>query len=148
MAISSQSIFKASLNPIVLSRPLYSGKVSAGQSRFPSAAQDYELEELDLNKRYITNPPATFMMKVAGDSMIGIGIYPGTVLIVDRSAKVKSSSIIVAVLDGELVVKRFYKRGAVIKLLSENPAHKPIQLVEGQELTVWGVVTYFINAAL
>lgn len=136
---------QATFNPSHEPRPIYSGKVSAGQSRFPSAAQDYEQKFLDLNDRYIKNQPATFFFEVKGDSMIGAGIFDGCTLIVDRSVKPKSSSIIIADVDGEWMVKRLYKRGNVVKLLSENPAHPPIVLAEGQELIVFGVVTYVIH---
>ncbi|MBC7698516.1 MAG: translesion error-prone DNA polymerase V autoproteolytic subunit [Bacteroidia bacterium] len=132
-------------NPPSLARPIYSGQVSAGQSRFPSPAQDYEQKFLDLNERYITDPPATFFFEVNGDSMIGAGIFHGDTVIVDRAAKYKSSSIVVADVDGEWMVKRFYKRGSVVKLLSENPEHPPITLSEGQELHVFGKVTYVIH---
>jgi len=132
-------------NPPALARPIYSGKVSAGQSRFPSPAQDYEQKFLDLNERYINNPPATFFFQVKGDSMIGAGIYDGSTVIVDRAIKPKSSSIVIADVDGEWMVKRLYKRGNVVKLLSENPDHAPITFAEGQELTIFGVVTYVIH---
>jgi DNA polymerase V len=137
----------SSLNPSVLPRPIYSGKVRAGQSRFPSPAQDYEHAELDLNSRLVRNPPATFFFTVSGDSMIGAGIFEGSMLVVDRSIKAKSSSIVVAMVEGELMVKRLYKRGSGVKLLSDNPAYAPITLTEGQELIIWGVVTYVISAA-
>lgn len=146
MADTSQ-FHSAKLVPEPLYIPLVGAKVAAGQSRFPSAAQDYEMSEFDLNERYVTNPPATFFMEVSGDSMIGAGIYPKSILIVDRSVKPKSSSIVVALVDGERVVKRLYKRGSVVKLLSENPAYCPIEFKEGQELVIWGVVTYVINQA-
>lgn len=132
-------------NPPALARPIYSGKVTAGQSRFPSPAQDYEQKFLDLNDRYITNPPATFFFQVKGDSMIGAGIYDGATVIVDRALKPKSSSIVIADVDGEWMVKRLYRRGNVVKLLSENPDHAPIVLAEGQELVIFGVVTYVIH---
>ena len=135
----------ASLDPTPNSRPIYDGKILAGQSRFPSAAQGYELDDLDLNQRYITNPPATFFFRVAGDSMLNAGIFPGSIVIVDRSIKPKSSHIVVAVVDGEMIVKKLYKRGEVIKLLSENPAYAPIEFKEGQELIIWGVVKAVIN---
>jgi DNA polymerase V len=125
--------------------PVFDIKVSAGQSRFPSPAQDYEIAELDLNKHLITNPPATFLTRVTGDSMTGIGIFPGSILIVNKAIKPKSSSIVVALVDGELMVKRLYKRGGVVKLLSENPSYAPITFTEGQELVIWGVVTYVIT---
>lgn len=134
-------------NPHPLPRPIYSGKISAGQSRFPSPAQDYEQKTLDLNDRFIANPPATFFFTVKGDSMVGAGIFDGATLIVDRALKPKSSSIVIADVDGEWMVKRLYKRGSVIKLLSENPLNAPIVLEEGQELVIFGVVTYVINEA-
>ena len=136
---------QAALNPPLLERPIYSGYVSAGQSRFPSPAQDYEQKFLDLNDKYISNPPATFFFYVKGDSMIGAGIFDGSTLIVDRAIKPKSSSIVIADVDGEWMVKRLYKRGNTVKLLSENPEHPPIVLAEGQELIVFGVVTYVIH---
>ena len=147
MAAIASLFYNPSLCPSALTRPLYSGKVIAGQSRFPSPAQDYELAELDLNQRLITNPPATFFMQVTGDSMTGAGIYPGSILVVDKSKTPKSNSIVVALVEGELMVKRLYKRGSVIKLLSENDAYSPIVFSEGQELIVWGVVTYVISPA-
>jgi DNA polymerase V len=136
---------QAALSPPLLQRPIYSGKVSAGQSRFPSPAQDYEQKLLDLNDKYIRNPPATFFFQVQGDSMTGAGIFDGSTLIVDRAVKPRSSSIVIADVDGEWMVKRLYKRGNTVKLLSENPAHAPITLAEGQELVVFGVVTYVIH---
>ena len=138
---------QASPNPPLLPRPIYSGKISAGQSRFPSPAQDYEQKTLDLNDRFIANPPATFFFTVKGDSMVGAGIFDGATLIVDRALKPKSSSIVIADVDGEWMVKRLYKRSGVIKLLSENPLNAPIVLEEGQELVIFGVVTYVINEA-
>ena len=138
-------VMQAAPNPIALSRPLYSGKVSAGQSRFPSPAQDYEQKFLDLNERYVKNPPATHFLQVEGNSMEGAGIFEGDIAIVDKSIKPRSSSIVVADVDGEWMIKRLYKRGDVIKLLSEHPEHPPITFSEGQELVIFGVVTYVIH---
>ena len=138
-------VLQAALKPIPLARPIYSGKVSAGQSRFPSPAQDYEQKFLDLNERYINNPPATFFFEVKGNSMEGSGIFEGDTVIVDRAIKPESSSIVIADVDGEWMVKRLYKRGDVIKLLSEHPEHPPITFSEGQELVIFGVVTYVIH---
>ncbi len=140
-------LLQATPNPHSLPRPIYSGNISAGQSRFPSPAQDYEQKTLDLNDRFIANPPATFFFTVKGDSMVGAGIFDGATLIVDRALKPKSSSIVIADVDGEWMVKRLYKRGGVVKLLSENPLNAPIVLEEGQELVIFGVVTYVINEA-
>lgn len=139
----------AALNPEPMSRPIYSGKVSAGLSRFPSPAQDYEQDELDLNKHLIKNAPATFFYNVGDsyDSMIDVGILPKAILIVDRSINPKSSHIVVAVVDGEEVVKRLYKWRDVIELRSENKEknYPPIVFTEGQDLVIEGVVTSNVN---
>lgn len=144
LRLDSQFSIPAS-EPVPLPRPLYSAKVRAGQSRFPSPAQDYEQESLDLNKRYIKNPPATFFFEVTGDSMVGAGIFPGSIAIVNTALKPRSSSIVVVSMDGEWMVKRFYKRGNVVRLLSENEAYPPIELKEGQELSIFGVVEHVIT---
>lgn len=135
----------APAEPSSLNLPFYEPRVSAGQSRFASAAQGYELESLDLNKRYIVNSPATFFVRGEGDSMIDAGILPGAVLVVDKSIKPKSGDIVIAEVDGEFLVKRLYKRASVIKLLSENKAYPPIEMKDGQELVIWGVVTAAVN---
>ncbi|MFQ6403242.1 LexA family protein [Methylophilus sp. 'Pure River'] len=141
-----------SQNPTVILIPFYEGKVRAGQSRFVSAAQDYEMKELDLNELLVADPPATFMVQVAkdSDSMIDAGIFPGSKLIVNKAlgSKAKSSNIVIAIVDGEFVVKRLYKRLKIVRLLSENKAkaYPPIEFSEGQELVIWGVVQHVINS--
>lgn len=134
----------AALNASPLALPV-ALKVRAGQSHFPSPAQDYEQRSLDLNEKLISNPPATFVFQVEGDSMIGAGIYPGSTLLVDRSITPKSGQVVIVDVDGEWMVKRLQRRGGWVRLLSENPAHPPIILQEGQELVVFGVVTYVIH---
>ena len=130
--------------------PIYSGKVSAGQSRFPSPAQDYEQEDLDLNKHLVKNIPATFFYRVGSsyDSMIDVGILPEALLIIDRSITPKSSHIVLAHVEGEIMVKRLYKWKGVVELRSENKERKypAITFKEGQELIVAGVVTFNVNA--
>lgn len=145
MAPLLQSLTPATIDPSVLLRPVYSGKVCAGQSRFPSPAQDYEQKSLDLNKRFVSNPPATFFFEATGDSMIGAGIFPGATLIVNRAIKAKSSSIVIVDVEGEWMVKQLYKQGDTVRLLSANPAYAPIDFTEGQELVIFGVVTYVIH---
>lgn len=139
-------LLKAALYPPVLPILIYSGRVSAGQSRFPSPAQDYEQEELDLNKYMVTNPPATFFYRVGNsyDSMIDVGILPNALLVVDRSVTAKSSHTVLAEVEGELVVKKLYKWKGVIELRSENKEknYPPITFKEGEELIVFGVVTF------
>lgn len=148
ISLPSNSIV-ASINPDLLLRPIYSGKVSAGQSRFPSPAQDYEQEELDLNKHLVKNPPATFYYTVgnAYDSMVDVGILPNALLVVDRSINPKSSHIVLAIVEGEEIVKRLYKWRNVIELRSENKEknYPPIMFKEGEELLIEGVVTFNVN---
>ncbi|MFD0913889.1 LexA family protein [Methylophilus luteus] len=147
-----QNPIPVSQNPSVVLIPFFEGKVRAGQSRFASAAQDYEMKELDLNQLLITDPPATFIIRVATDcdSMIDVGIYPGAKLIVNRAlgSKAKSSNIVIAVVDGEFVVKRLYKRFKIVRLLSENKAkaYPPIEFKDGEELMIWGVVQHVITS--
>ena len=123
---------------------LFSSAVQAG---LPGPAAGYDAEPIDLNAYITENPQATFLARVEGDSMIGAGIFDGATLIVDRSLRPKSSNIVIADVDGEWMVKRLYKRKGFIKLLSENPLNEPIVLKEGQELVIFGVVTYVINEA-
>lgn len=83
--------------------PLFMSSVEAG---FPSPAEDYIEGRLDLNKHLIKHPAATFFVRVSGNSMINAGIYPGDILIVDRSLEAADKKIVIAVVDGELTVKR------------------------------------------
>jgi DNA polymerase V len=118
--------------------PLYLDRISAG---FPSPADDYIETALDLNTYLIRNPAATFMVKVGGDSMTGAGINDGDVLIVDRSGQPAHGKIVVAVLDGELTVKRLVMKDGRTMLAPENPRYQPIVVADEQELHVWGVVS-------
>lgn len=138
---------KAHPLPPSLPRPIYSESVSCGHTGFASPAQGYEQKTLDLNQHLVTNPPSTFYFRVKGNSMVKAGIYDGDMVIVDRAISPKSSSIVVAAVEGEWMVKRLYKRGAVVKLLSDSddPSHNPVVFSEGQELQVFGVVTYVIH---
>ncbi|MDD3313590.1 translesion error-prone DNA polymerase V autoproteolytic subunit [Pseudodesulfovibrio sp.] len=122
--------------------PLYLDAVSAG---FPSPADDYVETALDLNRYLVANPAATFMVRVGGDSMVDAGILDGDVLVVDRSREPLPGRIVVAVLDGELTVKRLCRLQGRIFLAPENSAYRPIEVREDQELTVWGVVTGVIR---
>ena len=108
---------------------------------FPSPAADHTRKSLDLNEHLIRNKEATFIFRVKGDSMIGIGIYDGDELIVDRSIDPRHGNIVLAVLNNEFTVKRLHRRGGVVKLVAENPLYPPIVVREGEELVIWGVVT-------
>jgi len=80
-------------------------------------------------------------MRVAGDSMIGAGIFDGDLLVVDRSIEAASGDIVVAVVNGEFTIKRFRRNGSTIELVPENTKYRKITLSEGMELEIWGVVT-------
>lgn len=112
--------------------------VTAG---FPSPAADHTRRRIDLNEHLIRNKDATFIFRVKGDSMTGIGIYEGDELLVDRSIEAQHGNIVLAVLNNDFTVKRLYRRGGVVKLLAENAIYPPIVLKDGEELVIWGVVT-------
>jgi len=122
--------------------PLHSHSVSAG---FPSPADDYVEDHLDLNELLISNKPATFFLRVKGDSMLNAGIHDGDIIVVDRSVRPVHRAIVVAVVDGELTVKRLMIRNGMAELHAENPKYQPICLQGEQELTIWGVVTSSVH---
>lgn len=128
--------------PIPLARPKFGARVPAG---FPSPADDYVEAFLDLNEHLIEHKDATFFVQAVGDSMIGAGIQDGSLLVVDRALEAKHNDIVIAVIDGELTVKRLEKHRGKIRLVAENAAYLPIEFEEGQELTIWGVVTSVIQ---
>ena len=121
----------------------YSCAVTAG---FPSPADDYLESKLDLNDYLIKHPSATFFVRVAGDSMVNAGIHNNDIIIVDRSIKPKHGKIIVAALDGQMTVKRLYRRDKKVILLPENKLFKPIEISDSMEIVIWGVATNVIHA--
>lgn len=118
------------------------GAVAAG---FPSPADDYIEERLNLDRYLIKNPSATFFVRVAGSSMTGAGIYPDDILIVDRSLEPKSKDVVIALIEGEFTVKRFVKTPNRSYLKPENPSYKPIEISSEHPATIWGVVTNVIH---
>lgn len=122
--------------------PLYAEGVSAG---LPFHADDSVEKKLDLNELLVKHPTATFFVKVQGESMIGAGIFSGDILLVDRSIEPVDGAIVIAQLNGEFTVKRLKFSGGRPYLLAENPNYKPIQMKEGVEFVVWGVVTSVIH---
>lgn len=123
-------------------RPLFGAKVAAG---FPSPADDYMEGALDLNEHLVRNPAATFFVRVTGESMRDAGIFPNDLLVVDRSLEPKNGSVVIAVLNGELTVKRIWKRNGQVELRAANPDFPPIRLAGEMELDIWGVVKYAIH---
>lgn len=117
--------------------PLYSFHVPAG---FPSPADDHIERHISLDELLELRAPHTYLVKVEGDSMMGAGIFPGDLLVVDRSKEARHGEVIIAALNGEPVCKRLYRRDGVTILLSENKAYPPRYIMEGDELIEWGVV--------
>lgn len=141
--MSRQLILTAPANPTPLALPLVSSKVSAG---FPSPADDYVERELDLNELIIKHPSATFYVRVKGDSMVNAGILPDDILAVDRAVTPSNRDVVVAILDGELTVKRLVKReGGITELHPENDDYEIIRMRPGSELEIWGTVTGVIR---
>ena len=117
--------------------PLFMERVSAG---FPSPAQDYVEQTLDLNELCIKRPAATFFVRVEGDSMIDAGIHPDDILVVDRSVQAEHGDIVIAGIHGELTVKELQLRP-----IPRNQAYEPIHIPEGTELEIFGVVTNVVR---
>ena len=123
-------------------RPLLHHRATCG---FPSPAEDHMGADLDLNEHLIRNPLATFFVQAEGRSMEGLGIFPGDILVVDRSIEPKHGHIVMCLLDGGYTIKRLATRGRRIELHSGNPDHPPIILSPEHELQVWGVVLWSIT---
>lgn len=118
---------------------------AANATGFGAAADDYIERGIDLNEQLIRNKPATFFMRVTGNSMINASIHDGDIVIVDRSIKAQNGKIVIAVIDGEMLIRRLEKTMNKIRLIPETPKLSPIDVSEFNELQVWGVVTYVIK---
>jgi DNA polymerase V len=112
---------------------------------FPSPAQDFAEGRLDLNRLVVSRPAATFFMRAAGEAMHEAGIHAGDILVVDRSLTAVHRDVIVAVVDGELMVRRLWRRGGEVRLLPENSGAGPAVIRRETDLVVWGVVTYVLH---
>lgn len=132
----------AEATPVRRGVPLLTEPVPAG---FPSPAEDYVEDELDLHKELITNPAATYILEVSGDSMIGAGLQPGDRLIVDCSREPLPGKIVIAAIEGELTVKRLIKRRGRNLLKPENDKYDEIDITDCENVDIRGVVTYVIH---
>jgi DNA polymerase V len=128
-------------NPPTVPLTAFLSSVPAG---FPSPAADYA-EQLDLNQHLIVHAESTFILRASGHSMIGAGIFDGDELIVDRSLTPKDGSVVIAVVNGDLTVKRLVFRNGDPVLQAENPHFADRTFAEGEELSVWGVVTRVLH---
>lgn len=123
--------------------PMFLERVSAG---FPSPAEDYVEKTIDLNELCIQHPAATFFVRVQGESMSGAGIYPGDVLVVDRSLRAKHGDIIIASLETEMTVKQLHLTPLPVRLLPRNSAYPSITIEGDMVMEVFGVVTNVIRS--
>lgn len=128
--------------PDAQTAPLYLSPVQAG---WPSPAEDYIDQQINLHEMVVKNPPATFFLRAAGDSMLGCGIHDGDLLVVDRSLDATHNRVVIAALDGELLVKRLIRRGRRTFLAPANPDYPEIDISEREYVHIWGIVTYVLH---
>ena len=123
--------------------PLLNDSVSAG---FPSPADDYTEENIDLNEHLISNPFSTFFLRVKGDSMINAGIKDKDLIIVDKSLTAKPGNIIIAIIDGEFTIKRLSIKNDELYLKAENNNYPDFRFKNHIDVQIWGVVIYSIHS--
>ncbi len=125
--------------------PLLTDSVSAG---FPSPADDYTEENIDLNEHLISNPFSTFFLRVKGDSMINAGIKDKDLIIVDKSLIARPGNIIIAMIDGEFTIKRLSIKNNELYLKAENHNYPDFRFKNHIDVQIWGVVIYSIHSYL
>ena len=123
--------------------PLLNDSVSAG---FPSPADDYTEENIDLNEHLISNPFSTFFLRVKGDSMINAGIKDKDLIIVDKSLIAKPGNIVIAMIDGEFTIKRLSIKNDELYLKAENHNYPDFSFKNHIDVQIWGVVIYSIHS--
>ena len=116
--------------------------VSAG---FPSPADDFKELRISIDQEVVRNEEATFYARVSGESMQGAGLDDGDLLVIDRSLEPENDKIAVCFIDGSFTVKRLKVDVDCVYLMSENKNYKPIKVTEGDELLIWGIVTYVVK---
>ena len=118
---------------------------TANATGFGAAADDYMERGIDLNEQLIRNKPATFFMRVTGNSMINASIHDGDIVSVDRSIKPVNGKIVIAVIDGEMLIRRYEKTLNSLRLIPETAKLSPIDVSEFMDFKIWGVVSYIIR---
>ena len=127
-------------SPLIL--PVAGDCVRAG---FPSPAEDFQVERLDLTSILVSHPQATFFLRLRGDSMRDAGLFDGDLLVVNRALKPVNGDVVIAVVDGEFTCKTLWLKFGRMKLVAANPTYPEIVPKEGQTIGVWGVVTASIK---
>ncbi|WP_018478234.1 LexA family protein [Pontibacter roseus] len=126
----------------LLELPISQSYVAAG---FPSPADDYLEDKINLQQVLIHNPTATFLMRVRGESMRDARLHDGDILVVDRSLKPRDGHIIIGVVDGEFTVKRLLQKGPKLYLQPANEAYPPMEITEEMDFKPWGVVVWSLH---
>lgn len=121
---------------------MFTESVAAG---FPSPATDYCESRLDLNELCVKHPAATYFVRAQGDSMIEAGIFPGDVLVVDRSLTAKHGDIVIAILNGELTVKKLETRPS-LRLVPMNSKYAPVEIPEDTDIEIFGVAITAVHS--
>lgn len=116
--------------------------LSAG---FPSPADDYLEDRIDLNRELVPNPTSTFLARVRGDSMRDAGLQDGDLILIDRSRTPHSGSMILAWVDGGFTVKHLHLQQGRCLLRAANPAYRDLEMTEEDGSRIWGVVTHVIS---
>ncbi len=119
---------------------------TANATGFGAAADDYMERGIDLNEQLIRNKPATFFMRVSGNSMLNAGIFDGDIVIVDRSLKPQNGKIVIAVIDGEMLIRRYEQTLNKLRLVPETPKLATIDVSEFSDFKIWGVVIHVIRS--
>ncbi|PIZ29840.1 MAG: DNA polymerase V [Alphaproteobacteria bacterium CG_4_10_14_0_8_um_filter_53_9] len=123
--------------------PLFGGRVQAGTA---VSTDEFVEAQLNLHSHLVQRPDSTFFVRAQGQSMIGVGIYDGDLLVVDRSLTARNGNIVVAAVDGALTVKRLEKMGEEkVLLLPENPSYPAIEVTGDMSFEIWGVVTSVVH---
>lgn len=125
-----------------LSIPYAEEGIRAG---FPSPAQDYMEQAIDLNKEIVKHPASTFYGRVVGDSMRNEGIEEGDILVIDKSLELTDNDLAVCFIDGEFTVKRVRLEPDTAWLIPSNPNYPKIKVTKDNDFIVWGIVTYTIK---
>ena len=112
---------------------------------FPSPAEDYAEPVLDLNRYVVKNQASTFYARITGDSMVGVGIQDGDIVVIDKSLVPSNDQIAVCFIDGEFTLKRIHVENGRLFLIPHHPDYPPIEVTEENNFQVWGIVTYVIK---
>jgi DNA polymerase V len=121
---------------------LFVSPVAAGQ---PDFADDAIEEQVDLTQWLVRDPEKTFLVRARGESMLGIGINPGDLLVVEHAPEASSGRIVIAIINGEPTVKRVRREGKRVLLVPENPDFPVLEVAE-EGARILGVVTHVIHA--